>query len=153
MSDESDERKTEPSVAIPPEQEAHARAAAYGRALLAYQALGCELGVGLKDYVEGTLSGQVAEAANIAGTRIAVTMRAKQDAFEAHIRDELTEIRKQNESILSLMRTFTDERLKDRQRIVSLEDWKVRHERGNEHCQSCPYHDKHESQIGAVGGE
>lgn len=148
-----DERKTEPSAAIPPEQEVHAKAAAYGRALLAYQALGCELGVGLKDYVEGTLSGQVAEAANLAGTRIAIAMRAKQDAFEAHIRDELAEIRKQNESILSLLQTLTDERFEDRQRVVSLEEWKARHERGNEHCKSCPYHDEHESQIGAVGGE
>lgn len=153
MSNESDERKTDPSAVMQPEQEEHAKAAAYGRALLAYQALGCELGVGLRDYVEGTLSGQVAEAANIAGTRIAVAMRAKQDAFEAHISDELAEIRKQNESILSLLQTLTDERFEDRQRVVSLEDWKVRHERGNEHCRTCPHHEEHESQIGAVGGE
>jgi hypothetical protein len=151
MSDES-ELDTEPAVAIPSDQDSHVRAAAYGRALLAYHELGKHIGFSLKDYVEGSLRGQVAEAANIAGTLISVAMRAKQDAFEAHIRDELKAIREQNDTILKLVQSLTDERLEDHQKLVSLTKWRELHEHGNEHCKSCPCHDETESQIGVAGG-
>lgn len=126
------------------QDDAHVKAAAYGRALLAYRALGDELGVSLKDYVEGSLRGQVAEAANLAGERLAVFLRAKQDAFEAHVRDELATIK-------GLVQTLVDESLFDRQRLNTLERDVERHVRRHPRCDECPFGEE-PSQIGTTVG-
>jgi chromosome segregation ATPase len=49
--------------------------------------------------------------------------------------------------LLELNTSLAEELLEDRQRVVALETWRTRHERGNTHCETCQNH----SEPAAVG--
>jgi chromosome segregation ATPase len=53
--------------------------------------------------------------------------------------------------LLALTTTLAEELLEDRQRVVELETWRTKHERGNTHCVTCP-NSAEESTVGVGGG-
>jgi hypothetical protein len=152
-----DDRKTDPSELRPdPEtaSPAHVLSALLGHALKGMDAANAYFAylqgferrqaVELHETLWGGLSRQLdTRCDGIIDELRAIELRAveRQAAFEGELREHVATIK-------GLVQTLTEERLVDRQTLVDLAKWKTAHERGNAHCETCPY--QQEAATGAV---
>ena len=89
----------------------------------------------IKQYLDGAVRGQMPDVAET----VFGALSRKIEEHDTETRRQLLDVRERLDTLIGLVTTLSEERMRDRQALVDFERWKTSHERGNSHCETCPY--------------